>query len=291
MLQTLVIVSGLSGSGKSSALNALEDLGYYAIDNLPIKLFDKLAELFVASSSEINKLAIVMDLRDSAFVENYPQVFRNIQVQHRNVEIVYLEASDEVLTRRFSETRRKHPLSSKDVTEGIRNEKKLLSDLKDLATTVIDTSSMDVHALKKRMASQFGQLGQQGMQIRLISFGFKYGTPKNCDLIFDVRFLSNPHFVADLRSHSGQDPEVADFIRKDSRTNVFLAKVEDLLSFVIPQYAQEGKSYLSVGFGCTGGKHRSVYIAEELQKRLQNQFQDQFPLQVEHQDLGLSQRA
>lgn len=288
MLNKLVIISGLSGSGKSSALNAFEDLDYYAIDNLPIKLFEKFSELFLSSSSEVSKIALVMDLRDTKFVEHYPVVFRQALATFKGSEIVFLEASDEALFRRFSETRRKHPLSPQNITEGIAKERELLRDLKDMATTVIDTSEMDVHSLKRRIEKQFGATGKSQMQIRFVSFGFKYGVPKNCDLILDVRFLSNPHFVPELRSFSGLDPKVQEYIQKDARTKEFLSRTTSYLEYLIPHYANEGKSYLSIGIGCTGGKHRSVYIAQALHEALSKPIKDAFSATLEHQDLELA---
>lgn len=285
MLSKLVIISGLSGSGKSSALNALEDLDYYAIDNLPIKLFEKFTELLEGGGTEFSKIALVMDLRDSAFVENYPFVFRKVLKNFRGSEILFLDANDEVLTRRFSETRRKHPLSNVSIIEGIEKERKLLGDLKDLATSIIDTSTMDVHALKKRIIEQFAAPGTQKMQIRFVSFGFKNGVPKNCDLLFDVRFLNNPHFVPELRANTGLDDAVQKFILKDIRAEEFLNRTTDYLKFLIPHYATEGKTYLSIGIGCTGGKHRSVFMAKEIFDRLKSSLGNIHPIVLEHQDL------
>jgi UPF0042 nucleotide-binding protein len=285
VLSKLVIISGLSGSGKSMALNAFEDLDYYAIDNLPIKLFEKFVELFLTSNTEVSKIALVMDLRDSSFVTNYPVVFRKALSMIRGAEILFFEASDEVLIRRFSETRRKHPLAPQNITEGIKQERKLLADLKDLASTIVDTSEMDVHTLKKRITTQFAAPGSHQMQIRFVSFGFKYGVPKNCDLIFDVRFLSNPHFVPELREFTGLNPEVQEYISKDQRSQEFVQKTAEYLNYVIPHYASEGKSYLSIGVGCTGGKHRSVFMAGKIAQALSQDIRKLYPATVEHQDL------
>lgn len=270
------------------ALNAFEDLDYYAIDNLPIKLFEKFVELFLSSSAEISKFALVMDLRDSAFVQNYPVVFRKALSVVRGAEILFLEASDEVLIRRFSETRRKHPLSPQNISEGIQRERKLLADLKDLASTIVDTSEMDVHTLKKRITSQFAAPDSHQMQIRLVSFGFKFGVPKNCDLIFDVRFLSNPHFIPELRDFTGLNPEVQDYVLKDPRSREFIEKTSSYLNYLIPHYASEGKAYLSIGIGCTGGKHRSVFLANKLAEKLNSKIKKLYPVTIEHQDLGSS---
>lgn len=286
MLNKLVIISGLAGSGKSTALNAFEDLDYYAVDNLPIKLFEKFLEL-LETSTEFSKVAMVMDIRDKDFVQNYPTIFRNVLAKYRNVEILFLDASNEVVIRRFSETRRKHPLSTVGVAEGVAEERKLLSDLRDLATTVVDTSAMDVHELKRRIIEQYSATGSQQMKVQIVSFGFKYGTPKNCDLMLDVRFLSNPHFVAELRETTGLDKAVQDFILKDPRAEEFLDRTKDYLEFLIPQYASEGKSYLTIGIGCTGGKHRSVFLAKTLGEYLKTKFGSTFPVSIDHQDLRL----
>jgi RNase adapter protein RapZ len=271
MINQFVIVSGLSGSGKSTALNALEDMGFYAIDNLPIQLLEKLTQLFLAGPSDIQKIAIVMDLRDSAFIKHFPEAFRQVRRDFPKAEILYIEASDEVMTRRFSETRRKHPLSTQSVAEGIARERRLLSDLKDFATTIIDSSDMTVHDLKQRINDQFSGTSPLGMQIQFTSFGFKYGIPPNCDLLFDVRFLHNPHFVSELRDLTGLDKPVQDYILNDSRTTAFIEKTTEYLRFLIPEYAKEGKTYLSIGIGCTGGKHRSVFLTQTLAERLQDQ--------------------
>jgi len=290
MLNKLIIISGLSGSGKSSALHAFEDLDFYAVDNLPIKLFEKFLEVVEAGSGELSKVAMVMDLRDRDFADTYPTVFRKILSRYKGAEILFLDATDEVLTRRFSETRRKHPLSSQSVAEGIMAERKILGDLKDLATVLIDTSAMDVHQLKKRIGEQFGAQGNQRMRVRLVSFGFKYGPPKNADLLIDVRFLSNPHFVPELKDASGLDAPVAAYIKGDPAFQDFLTKTQDYLKFLIPHYAQEGKSYLTIGVGCTGGKHRSVFLAEEIGQHLKNHLEGGFSVSVEHQDLRLNPR-
>ncbi len=288
MVTKLVIISGLSGSGKSTALNAFEDLDYYAVDNLPIKLFENFAELISGPTSKFSKIALVMDLRDSSFVDEYPVVFRRVLPNFKNAEILFLDSSDEVLTRRFSETRRKHPLSHGSVVDGIAKERKLLTDLKDLATTLIDTSAMDVHSLKRRIVEQYGGPGMDRMQVRFVSFGFKYGTPKNCDIVFDVRFLSNPHFNAELRDQNGLDKSVGDFIASDPRAKEWVDRTKDYLKFLVPHYAAEGKAYLSIGIGCTGGKHRSVYMANRLAEELKASKGLDFPIAIEHQDLRLS---
>lgn len=287
-MNRLVIVTGLSGSGKSTALNALEDLDYFAIDNLPIKLLETFIELASKGESRISRIAIVMDLRDKDFLSQYPSVLSRVLDKYRGVEILFLDSSDEQLIKRFSETRRKHPLSKESVIEGIDKEREALDELKGMATSIVDTSDLNVHDLKKRLTESYASLESSGMQIRLISFGYKHGTPKNCDLILDVRFLNNPHFVSELREFTGLDSAVQDYINQDERADEFYKKTLDYLQFLIPNYAQEGKRYLTIGIGCTGGKHRSVYMADKLYKALSQSLSTPYAVSIEHQDLDLN---
>ncbi|TVQ80775.1 MAG: RNase adapter RapZ [Bradymonadales bacterium] len=278
----------MSGSGKSTALNALEDLDYYCVDNLPIKLFEKFLELLSVGSSEISRAALVMDLRDQEFIRLYRESFERASAQFESsLEIVFLDSTDESLVRRFSETRRKHPASSKSVLEGVQLERNLLADLKEMATRVIDTSDMSVHRLKSEIGSIPKDRGLTELQINLISFGFKHGTPKNIDLMLDVRFLSNPHFVQELKQLTGLDSEVQDFLLRDPKTLEFLNRSLDYLSYLIPHYAAEGKKYVSIGIGCTGGQHRSVFISQRLNEELQGRLGEDFSFSIEHQDLPL----
>ncbi len=282
----IVIITGLSGSGKSTALHALEDLDFYAIDNLPIKLLPKLVEL-VTSTEGKRGFALVMDLRDPEFATNFRSTFESALQTHPELEILVLESSDECLMRRFSETRRKHPASSQSVTEGIRKERELLHELKELSTAVIDTSEMDVHRLKQRVSEQFGGALSHKLQIRIVSFGYKYGNPKNCDLLLDVRFLKNPHFVPQLKANTGLDADVQQYIETDPRFEEFIEKTCSYLEFLIPQYYSEGKKYTGIGIGCTGGKHRSVFSAITLAARLRARLQSEYAISVEHQDVHL----
>jgi len=287
-MNRLIIVTGLSGSGKSTALNALEDLDYFAVDNLPIKLLETFIELASKGESRISKLAVVMDLRDKDFLNEYPTLLPKVLEKHQGVEILFLDSADEQLMQRFSETRRKHPLSKESVMEGIERERTALDELKGLATSIIDTSDLSVHDLKKRLTERYASVENSGLQIRVISFGYKHGTPKNCDLILDVRFLNNPHFVPALKAFTGLDSEVQKYIDQDNRANEFFSKTLDYLQFLIPNYAQEGKRYLTIGIGCTGGKHRSVYMADKLYKSLSESLGADYSVSVDHQDLDLN---
>jgi UPF0042 nucleotide-binding protein len=289
VLNHLIIVTGLSGSGKSTALNALEDLDYYCVDNLPIKLFDKFLELLTAGSSEIYRAALVMDLRDQEFIKNYREHFERAKsLFGSTIEILFLDSSDESLVRRFSETRRKHPASAKNVLEGVQTERLLLADLKEMASHVIDTSEMDVHKLKKEVSQFRKGSSPKELQVNLISFGFKHGIPKNLDLMLDVRFLPNPHFVPELKALTGLDSEVEEFLTKEEKTREFLEKSLHFLSYLIPHYANEGKKYVSIGIGCTGGQHRSVYIAQRMSELLLKPLGEAYSVSVEHQDLPSS---
>lgn len=271
-LGKLVIITGMSGAGKTIAVQSLEDLGYFCVDNLPPVLIPKFAELIEQSKGRIAKVALVIDLRGREFFTSLTESLRFLKENHTlTYEILFLDATDSVLVQRYKESRRKHPLAPEGVPlEGIQQERKLLEELKGLATQVIDTSSIKPNALKERIVSRFTDLESGSISINVISFGFKYGIPIDADLIFDVRFLPNPHYVEHLRPNTGQDPEVYDYVMKWNETQEFLSKLLDMLHFLVPQYKKEGKSQVVVGIGCTGGKHRSVAIAEYLGKMLHN---------------------
>lgn len=266
----LVILTGLSGSGKLSALKTFEDLGFYSVDNLPLELIPRFADL-VAKSAEITRAALVVDVREGNRLERFPAILKQVR-KVLTTRVVYLEASDDVLVRRFSETRRPHPLGRGDtVVASIQAERKRLDPVRNVADILLDTSKFNVHELRAHLNAQFengGEAGERNLTIAVNSFGFKNGVPTDADLVFDVRFLPNPHFVPEFRKLTGKHPRVAKYVRQFPQTQEFLDKVTDMLTFLLPHYIKEGKSYLTIGVGCTGGQHRSVMIAEELRKRL-----------------------
>jgi UPF0042 nucleotide-binding protein len=264
----LVIVTGISGAGKASALRSFEDLGYHAVDNLPLELLLEFAAL-VGKSVDVGQAAIVVDIREGATLDRLPEILIGIR-KILPTRVVFLEAQDAVLVRRYSETRRPHPLGrSETVSRSIVEERQLLDPIRNLADMLIDTSNFNVHQLRAHILDRFGHEEQsKQLLVSCLSFGFKNGVPLDADMVFDVRFLPNPHFVAAFRKLTGQDPKVAAFVRKFPQTREFLAKVTDLMLYLLPHYVQEGKSYLTVAFGCTGGQHRSVMMAEEMSKRL-----------------------
>lgn len=264
----LVILTGLSGSGKLSALKAFEDLGFYAVDNLPIELLPSFAEL-VLQSVEITRAALVIDAREGRGLERFPSILKDLR-RKLSVKVVYLEASKPALLRRFSETRRPHPLGQGEmVSKGIQAEHKLFEPVRKAADVVIDTTNFNVHELRAYIQNQFRRDSKgDGLLVSSISFGYKHGVPLEADLVFDVRFLPNPHFVPEFRKLTGRDKKVVAYLNKFPQTKEFLDRVTDLLLFLLPYYIHEGKSYLTIAFGCTGGQHRSVMIAEEIRRRL-----------------------
>jgi UPF0042 nucleotide-binding protein len=266
----LVVVTGLSGSGKTAALKALEDLGFFCVDNLPVALLPKFLELGVLSGGEIQKVALGMDLRERHFLERYRETFQEVRRLGLRAEVLYLEAADDVLVRRFSETRRRHPLGEdRSVTQGIREERRLFEELKETADLVIDTSEMSVHDLKKALWQYFKQGPEDNtLQVNLVSFGYRYGIPAEADLMLDVRFLPNPYFVPELKRHTGTEPKVRDFVFRFEESREFFRRFSELVGYLIPLYEKEGKSYVTVAVGCTGGKHRSVAMVEQLRERL-----------------------
>lgn len=279
-----VIVTGLSGSGKSQAIHALEDRGFFCVDNLPSALMPTLADLVVHTGSENSKAAVVVDVREGKFLSDFPKIFRRMRKDTAlSAVLIFLEASNATLVRRFSETRRPHPLShGGSVTKGIREERTRLKTIRRLADQVIDTSEMTVHDLRNTFMGLSLSGSKNSLAVSLMSFGFKYGVPTDADLMFDVRFLPNPYFVDALRLLTGRSRAVKNFLGKHAETKALLGKLTDLLTFLVPEYVREGKSYLTIAIGCTGGRHRSVAIVEELNANLQGI--SGAKLQVVHRD-------
>jgi len=280
----IVIVTGLSGSGKSTAIKAFEDLGYFCVDNLPVLLLPDFLKLREESSQDLWQIALGMDIRERRFLESYPKIFSALRKRGTHLEILFLEATDDVLQRRFSQTRRKHPLAGMgSVRDGIKAERGMLSDLKLMATRVVDTSNANVHDLK-RMVSRIYAIspGSDALHLMVLSFGFKYGVPPEADIVMDVRFLPNPFFIERLRDLDGRQEEVIRFVLKHEQSRIFLDKFSTLLTDLLPRYREEGKSYLTVAVGCTGGRHRSVVIADQLTARLGEQG---YLVQVSHRDM------
>lgn len=278
----LVIVTGLSGSGKLSALKAFEDMGFYAVDNLPVELLPSFADL-VSQSVEITRAALVVDAREGRGLERFPVILKDLRGK-LTVKVVYLEASTAALLRRFSETRRPHPLGQGDmVVKAIRAEEKLFAPVRKVADFVIDTTNFNVHELRAYIQNQFRRDSTgNSLLISSISFGYKHGVPLEADLVFDVRFLPNPHFVREFRKLTGRDKKVVDYLNQFPQTKEFLDRVSDLLLFLLPHYIREGKSYLTIAFGCTGGQHRSVMVAEEMSRRLAGQG---YQMKTEHRHM------
>ncbi|MFY9743330.1 MAG: RNase adapter RapZ [Candidatus Sulfotelmatobacter sp.] len=264
----LVIITGMSGSGKASVLKAFEDLGYYCVDNLPIELIPRFAEMS-SQSSEIRHMAIVVDVREGSKLDQFPGILKAVR-RIIPTKVAFLEASDAVLLRRFSETRRPHPLGTDSpVNSSIKAERRHLAKIRSLADIVIDTSKFNVHELRAHVTERFREHpNEKSILVSSVSFGFRQGVPEDADLVFDVRFLPNPHFVAEFRPLTGRHPRVAKYIRSFPQTQEFISRISEMLVYLLPHYIHEGKSYLTIAFGCTGGQHRSVMMAEEVGKRL-----------------------
>jgi UPF0042 nucleotide-binding protein len=281
----LVILTGLSGSGKGSVLNTFEDLGYYCVDNLPVALIPMFSELYEGGRGEVERAALLVDAREGAQIDRLPGIYRKLSGE-RAATLVFIEASDAALQRRFSETRRPHPLGHEgSIAEGIRKERRRMAPIRRLADVIIDTTRFNVHELRQLVIDRFQNPGRRPLLISVVSFGFRYGIPADADLVFDVRFLPNPHFVPRLRPFSGRDPRVARYIRSFPQTGQFLHRIESLLGYLIPHYIREGKSYLTVALGCTGGRHRSVALAEAVRRALQHKG---YPAKAVHRDLEKS---
>ena len=265
----VVILTGVSGSGKSTALRALEDSGFYCVDNLPIVFLEKLLELSGHTAGEVTRIALVVDAREGRFLAQAPRVIDEVRGSGTRVDVIYFDATDEALLRRFSETRRPHPLSEGSVPEGIAAERKALERLKGIANEVVDTSTLNVHELKRLVHGRFVEGAVEKMGVTVISFGFRYGLPAHADIVLDVRFLQNPYFVPELKPFPGTDDRVRGFVLGQVDAVAFLDRVVDLCAFLLPRYRAEGKSYLTLAVGCTGGRHRSVAISAALAERLE----------------------
>jgi len=277
-----VIITGMSGSGKASVLKAFEDLGYYCVDNLPVGLIPRFAEL-VGQSSEIARTALVVDVREGRQLEELPAIVKSVR-RMITTKMIFLEASDAVLLRRYSETRRPHPLGNDTpVKTSLTAERRHLQHIRAMADLVIDTSKFNVHELRSHIIELFHKKEKgRNILVSCVSFGFKHGVPEDADLVFDVRFLPNPHFVPEFRPLTGRHPKVAKYIRSFPQTAEFIQRISELLIYLLPHYIHEGKSYLTIGFGCTGGQHRSVMIAEDVAKRLK---QAGYKVNVGHRDM------
>jgi len=280
----VVILSGVSGSGKSTALRALEDQGFYCVDNLPILFLEKLLELSGHTAGEVSRIALGVDAREGRFLADAPRVIQEVRQQGNEVQVLFLDASDDALVRRYSETRRRHPLAgvAGTVPDGIAAERLALAELKSIADEVVDTTTLNVHELKRLVARRFAAGGGTRLGVTIVSFGFRFGLPTHADMVLDVRFLPNPFFVPELKPHPGTDPRVAGFVLGQPDARAFLERLGELLGFLLPRYRTEGKSYLTIAIGCTGGRHRSVALAAALAERLETAGQ---PVRLWHRDV------
>jgi len=281
----LVVVTGLSGSGRSATLKAFEDLGFYCVDNLPLMLLSAFVE-FAQRSEEAFQSAIGIDIREKGFPERFPALYGELKSQGCAIELLFLDASDQTIVRRFSETRRPHPLArgTTPLLDGIRSERAALAEVKKLADRIIDTSDYTVHDLRQTIERHYaaGDAGRP-MVITLLTFGYKFGVPYDLDLLFDLRFLPNPHFVPELRPSTGEDPRVREYIMSKPDSVEFLARLKGFIEYLLPRYRSEGKSYLTIGFGCTGGRHRSVAVSLMIAEWLR---QNGYDVIIKHRDRG-----
>ena len=267
---SFVVITGLSGAGKSYAIKSFEDMGFFCVDNLPTTLIPTFADLIARSGQTSRRVSLGVDVREGEYLSHLLDAIRELRTRGHAVEVLFLEASEEALVRRYHETRRRHPLAAEgNVLEGIRTERKAMSNLREIADRIVDTSGLTVHALKERLVELYvAPKARVGLTTSLVSFGFKHGVPFDADLVFDVRFLPNPHFVPALRALDGRDGRVREFIMKDAEAQEMLDHLKAFMKFLLPRYEREGKAYLTVAIGCTGGRHRSVTLAEELKRFL-----------------------
>jgi len=281
-----VIVTGLSGAGKTQATRALEDLGYFCVDNLPPKLISKFAEMCTQSGGNIEKVALVIDIRGGVFFDDFFETLNYLKQNEFKYEILFLEATDEVLIKRFKETRRSHPLSPDGrVLTGITQEREKLREIKNVADIIIDTSKYEIRHLREKINMAYGDhtYPEKQLSITVLSFGFKYGIPVDSDLVFDVRFIPNPFYIPELKQYSGNDEPVREYVLKQTETISFVEKLVDMLKYLIPNYIKEGKRQLIISIGCTGGRHRSVAIANEVYERLNK---ENYNSRIEHRDVA-----
>jgi RNase adapter protein RapZ len=281
----LVIITGLSGSGKGTVLKSFEDIGYYSVDNLPIELMSKFAEL-TKDSQNIRRAALVVDIREGEALARFPEVYRKVQASVP-AKLVFLEADEAVLVRRFSETRRPHPLGTdRSIIKSVRQERAALEEIRRLADHIVNTSKFNVHELRQLIGEKFRSGREESkIMVYITSFGYRHGIPVDSDLVFDVRFLPNPNYIPEFKKKTGRDARVARYIRSFPQTQEFLERISQLLVYLLPHYIREGKSYLTIAFGCTGGQHRSVMIAEDIRKRLQKAG---FTVKSSHRDVQKS---
>lgn len=280
----ILIVTGLSGSGKSTAIEALEDLGYFCIDNLPVPLLPDLLNLVEQRRNSVTKIGVGIDTRGAEFLDETVTMLANLDEQVDSLEMLFLEADDDILVRRFRETRRRHPMDEADtVRESIQLERQLLEELRTHADTIVDTTQHTVPSLKDIIWEQWGNDEHPDLQITLMSFGFKYGLPTECDLVFDVRFLPNPHYDDELQPLTGKSPRIKNYVFQDPDSSEFLSILGEMMEFTLPKYREEGKSYLTIGIGCTGGKHRSVAVSDLLAQNLEKQ---NWTINLKHRDIG-----
>jgi RNase adapter protein RapZ len=281
----ILIVSGMSGAGRSTASNVLEDLGWFVIDNLPPTLIGRVVELAFTPGSSVGRLALVADVRGREFFAALVDTVRELQHGEADVRVLYLEADDDALVRRFEETRRRHPAADDaGVLAGIRRERTMLAELRGMADLIVDTTDLNVHELRERLEDAVADESSAPLRIEVVSFGFKRGTPRDVDLLFDVRFLPNPHWIDELRPYTGKDQQVRDYVFGQPHTGPFMDALRQLLDVLVPGYVEEGKRYLTIGIGCTGGKHRSVAISDDIGRHLAET--TGLPVTVEHRDLG-----
>ena len=282
----IVIITGLSGSGKTNVVRALEDIGWFCVDNLPTALIPRFADL-IRGSDELSRSALVVDIREREFLRQFPHALRQLRGKNVEVSLLFLEASDKALLRRFSETRRPHPLAiNQPVIEGIREEREALRPIRKMADLILDTSDFTVHQLRGYIREHYDlRAGGSPMVVSVMSFGYKYGVPSEADLVFDCRFLPNPNFVRSLKPLTGRDPAVVRYMKRQPDTDEFLKRLDSFLGYVLPRYVREGKSYLTIGIGCTGGRHRSVMLTHALAQRLEGRG---YAVRTRHRDLRLS---